>query len=130
METTIKDKLLNLTVTMMLEDVGGGEARYQEWLNIRKEIQKLCKSLESVVSHEKWTRIVTEIGQIRKRVEDLKVANWLWSVIKKELDGCVEMINEHERGTSTLDVSGNHVLLKNASMGDMLHELKMLGSCK
>jgi hypothetical protein len=100
MEKTVKYKLWNLTVTMTAENVGGGEDRYQEWLNIRKEIGKLCKSLESVDSHEKWTRIVTEINQIRKRVEDLKVANWLWSVIKKDLDGCVEMINEHERGDS------------------------------
>ncbi len=130
MEKTIKDKLLNLTVTMMLEDVGGGEDRYQEWLNIRIAIDKLRGSLEGVVSHEKWISTITEINQIRKRVEDLKVAYLLWVAIQRVLDGCVEMITEHERGTSTLDVSGNHVLLKNASMGDMLHELKMLGSCK
>ena len=103
MEKTVKDKLWNLTVTMTAENVGGGEDRYQEWLNIRKEIQKLCTSLESVASHEKWMRIVTEIKKIRQRVEDLKVANWLWSVIKKELDGCVEMINEHERGDFASD---------------------------
>ncbi len=75
MEKIIKDKLWNLTVTMTTEDVGGGEDRYQEWLNIRKEIQKLCTSLEGVASHEKWTRIITEINQIRRRVEDFKVAN-------------------------------------------------------
>jgi hypothetical protein len=50
MEKTVKDKLWNLTVTMTSEDVGGGEDRYQEWLNIRKEIQKLSMSLESVAA--------------------------------------------------------------------------------
>ena len=118
MEKTVKDKLWNLTVTMTAEDVGGDEDRYQEWLNIRKEIGKLCKSLESVLSHGQWTRIVTEIGHIRKRVEDLKVANWMWLKIKEDLDKCVNMITEHERVKSILDVS------------NMLHELKMLGSCE
>ncbi len=91
---------------------------YNEWLNIRIAIDKLCESLEGVVSHEKWISTIMEINQIRKRVEYLKVANWLWLKIKGDLDECVKMITEHERVKSILDVS------------NMLHELKMLGSCK
>jgi hypothetical protein len=118
METTIKDKLSNLTATMMLEDVGGDEDRYQEWLNIRFAINMLCGSLEGVVSHEKWISTITEINQIRKRVENLKVVKWLWLKIKEDLDNCVKMITEHERVKSIPDVS------------NMLHELKMIGSCE
>jgi hypothetical protein len=114
MERVIIQKLKDLTVTMMTENVN----EYNAWLNIRIAIDKLCESLEGAVSHEKWISTITEINKIRKRVEDLKVANRLWSAIKRELDGCVEMITEHERGKSALDVS------------NMLHELKMLGSCK
>ncbi len=53
--------------------MGGDEDRYQEWLNIRIAIDNLCMSLEGAVSHEKWTRTITEINNIRKRIEDLKV---------------------------------------------------------